>query len=120
MKYIENWDKKNLRCHFCGSTHSVKYVIDIFDHTIDNKKPTKVCACNKCALLHEKRVASAKPKSITPTLKVFKSPHGTVNVVIQNCPPEVMTLLCQLDIWESHGNFKYNKNEPTVNLNYPF
>ena len=25
MKLIENWKDKNLKCHFCGETRSVKY-----------------------------------------------------------------------------------------------
>lgn len=51
MKYIENWQDKNLRCHICGETRSVKYTIEIFDPVVDNK-PTEVCVCNKCALLY--------------------------------------------------------------------
>ena len=42
--------RKNYRCHFCGTTRSVKYVTEIFDPVIDSK-PTKVCCCNKCILL---------------------------------------------------------------------
>ena len=49
MKYIENWQEKNLRCHYCGETRSVKYEKEIINPIIDSK-PTKVCVCNKCAL----------------------------------------------------------------------
>lgn len=42
------------------------------------------------------------------TLQAFKSVHGTVHVVIQNCPAEVATLLHRFDVWQSHGNYKYN------------
>lgn len=51
MKLIPNWQDKNLRCHICGETRSVKYTIEIFDPVVDNK-PTNVCVCNKCALLY--------------------------------------------------------------------
>ena len=51
MKIIENWQDKNLRCHFCGETRSVKYTMKIFDPVVDDK-PTEVCVCNKCVLQH--------------------------------------------------------------------
>lgn len=53
IKLIENWRDKNLRCHFCGETRSVKYEKEIFDPVVDSK-PTKVCMCNKCALRYGK------------------------------------------------------------------
>ena len=34
-------------------------------------------------------------------LRAFKSGHGTVNVVIHNCSPEVTTLLHRFDVWNS-------------------
>lgn len=46
---IPNWRNKNLRCHFCSITESVKYETEIFDPVVSTK-PTKVCVCNKCAL----------------------------------------------------------------------
>lgn len=46
------------------------------------------------------------------TLKAFKSVHGTVHVVIQNCSPEVTTLLHRFDVWKSNGNYKYDENKP--------
>lgn len=52
MKYIENWQNKKLKCYFCGETKSVKYTIKIFDGIADNK-PTEVCVCNKCVLVHK-------------------------------------------------------------------
>jgi hypothetical protein len=48
-KLISNWRNKNLRCHFCGETRSVKYTMKIFDPIVDSKS-TEVCVCNKCAL----------------------------------------------------------------------
>ena len=45
------------------------------------------------------------------TLKAFKSVHGTVHVVIQNCSPEVTTLLHRFDVWKSNGNYKYDENK---------
>lgn len=52
MKIIDNWQTKQLRCHFCGETRSVKYEMDVVDPVVDNK-PTKVAVCNKCALTHK-------------------------------------------------------------------
>ena len=51
MRVIPDWRNKNLRCHLCGETRSVKYAVEVFDPVIDNK-PTEVCVCNKCALVH--------------------------------------------------------------------
>lgn len=51
MKIIPNWQDKLLRCHFCGETRSVKYVVELKGAVCDNK-PLEVCACNKCALIH--------------------------------------------------------------------
>ena len=34
MNIIPNWKERNLRCHFCGETRSVKYEI-----VEDSKKP---------------------------------------------------------------------------------
>lgn len=45
------------------------------------------------------------------TLRAFKSVHGTVNVVIQNCSPEVVTLLWRFDVWKSNGRFEYDENK---------
>lgn len=45
------------------------------------------------------------------TLRTFRSVHGTVNVVIQNCSPEVVTLLWRFDVWKSNGRFEYDKNK---------
>ena len=46
------------------------------------------------------------------TLRAFKSVHDTVNVVIQNCSPEVTTLLHRFDVWKSNGRFEYDENKP--------
>lgn len=48
-RLIPNWQNKNLRCHFCNETRSVKYETEVFDPVISDK-PTMVCVCNKCAL----------------------------------------------------------------------
>lgn len=45
-------------------------------------------------------------------LRAFKSAHGTVNVVIQNCPSDVPTLLRGFDIWKSDGRFEWDTNKP--------
>ena len=46
------------------------------------------------------------------TLRAFKSMHGTINVVIQNCSPEVTTLLWRFDVWKANGRFEYDENKP--------
>lgn len=48
----------------------------------------------------------------TPTLWVYKTAHGTVNVAIQNCDKEVATLLWRFDIWKSKGRFEFNDDKP--------
>lgn len=48
MRLISNWRNKNLRCHFCDKTESVKYTMKVFDPVIDSK-PVYVYVCNKCA-----------------------------------------------------------------------
>lgn len=40
LKLIENWQNKNLKCHFCGSPEDVKYAVSM--------NGAVVCACNKC------------------------------------------------------------------------
>lgn len=47
MRIIPNWQEKNLRCHFCGETRSVKYMIEGFDGYGEICVP----CCNKCALM---------------------------------------------------------------------
>lgn len=54
MKLIPDWRNKNLRCHFCDETRSVKYTMKIFDPVVDNK-PTEVCVCNKCVLRYNNK-----------------------------------------------------------------
>lgn len=41
--------RENKRCYFCGTDLSVKYIVEVFDPVLANE-PSKVCACNKCAL----------------------------------------------------------------------
>ena len=50
------------------------------------------------------------PKRVA-TLRTFRSPHGTVNVIIQNCTSEVTTLLQRFDVWKSNGRFEYDENK---------
>ena len=52
MKIIPNWQEKKLKCYFCGETRSVKYLVEEFDR-FQADEPFEVCACNKCALLHD-------------------------------------------------------------------
>lgn len=59
MNIIPNWKERNLRCHFCGETRSVKYEIEVFDPVIDSK-PSNVCMCNKCALRYREPVCKIK------------------------------------------------------------
>lgn len=52
-----NWQNKNLQCHFCRNTQSVKYKtkVVIIDTIPASKNAEKeICICNKCALfMHE-------------------------------------------------------------------
>lgn len=52
MKLIPDWQNKLLKCHFCKTTKSVKYAVELFGAICDNKR-LEVCACNKCALMYE-------------------------------------------------------------------
>jgi len=51
FKLISNWNKKKLRCHYCGETKSVKYTREIYDPTIDANNTVTVNVCNKCAFV---------------------------------------------------------------------
>ena len=51
LEIIPDWSKKNLQCHLCGETRSVKYMTTVMDPVVDDK-PTKVCVCNACAWKH--------------------------------------------------------------------
>lgn len=53
MKLIADWTTKQYRCHICGTTKSVKYLMTVYDPVVDDK-PVEVPVCNKCALLHAK------------------------------------------------------------------
>lgn len=50
------------------------------------------------------------PKRIA-TMEVFKSVHNTLHVVIQNCSEHVNVFLSLFDVWNSHGNYKYDEVE---------
>lgn len=50
MQYIPDWQHKDLKCHFCGETRSVKYIVAVIDPVVDSKA-TEVYCCNKCALM---------------------------------------------------------------------
>ena len=40
LKLIENWQNKDLKCHFCETTKDVKYAVSM--------NGAVVCACGKC------------------------------------------------------------------------
>ena len=46
---IPDWNKKNLRCHFCGETKSVKYTTKT-TFLPNGILLREVYVCNKCAL----------------------------------------------------------------------
>lgn len=54
MKLIENWQDKNLKCHFCGETRSVKYEALTL---VKNEGLKTVCLCNKCVLMHRRHIS---------------------------------------------------------------
>ena len=62
MRYIADWQNKNLRCHYCGETRSVKYEEEILDPTT-NDKHIRVCVCNKCALLKPQVIVTAQKET---------------------------------------------------------
>jgi hypothetical protein len=49
---IEPAKRKTLRCHFCNTDKSVKYLVEISD-PITNQ-PTQIHCCNKCYALSGK------------------------------------------------------------------
>ena len=54
MKYIPNWQNKDLQCHFCGERRSVKYYARIaMGNGFVPSGMTDVPCCNKCALLKD-------------------------------------------------------------------
>lgn len=53
LRLIPNWHERNLICHFCGETRSVKYSMQVYNPIASNNV-TEVCVCNKCALLNIK------------------------------------------------------------------
>ena len=54
MKIIENWQDKELKCHFCGETKSVKYEVLTL---VKNQGLKTVCACNLCVLKNRRRIS---------------------------------------------------------------
>lgn len=50
IEIIKDWNKKQLKCHFCGSEKSVKYQVNIIDSAIDRCESENVYCCNRCVL----------------------------------------------------------------------
>lgn len=75
-RIIENYEDQNLKCHFCGTTQSIKYEIDVFDPMQPAEKFVKVSACNSCALRHG---AEAKAQSKNWVRFETKRFHGIAN-----------------------------------------
>lgn len=48
-----NWREQNIRCYFCGTANSVKYLAKIVDPVISTEE-TEVCCCNRCVTQHTK------------------------------------------------------------------
>lgn len=61
MKLIADWTTKQHRCHFCGETKSVKYLMKVSDPVVSDK-PIEVTVCNKCAMLHTEVKTSLEEK----------------------------------------------------------
>lgn len=51
MRLLRVSERKNKRCHFCGSL-DVKYALRVYDPTVSANEVC-VCVCNKCALSHK-------------------------------------------------------------------
>lgn len=50
MKLIPIEDRGKYRCHFCGETRSVKYLVNCFDPVVSSE-PIEVACCNRCCAL---------------------------------------------------------------------
>lgn len=50
FKLIPDWIERDLKCHFCGETKSVKYQMTI----VVSGNETQVCVCNRCVTLYKK------------------------------------------------------------------
>ena len=51
-RFIPNWINKNLKCHFCGDTKSVKYEMKLAN-TESPGNFISVPVCNRCILFHD-------------------------------------------------------------------
>lgn len=51
-RYIPSWLNKNLKCHFCSDTRSVKYEMKLANPE-SPENFISVPVCNKCVLLHD-------------------------------------------------------------------
>lgn len=57
MKYdlISTEERLKLRCHYCGTSKSVKYKCSVYNPIADTK-PVKIYVCNRCAAIHAKEI----------------------------------------------------------------
>lgn len=55
LKLIADWHKQKLRCHFCGTEKSVKYLGTVLDPVVDSK-PIEVCICNRCVAVYNDKI----------------------------------------------------------------
>lgn len=45
---IKPSERERYRCHFCGETRSVKYIVSVYDPVVRSNGISKVTCCNMC------------------------------------------------------------------------
>ena len=95
--------------HVCAHNLSEGIIIEIDDDfaTVECQTDNADRYCLEYRLDQLEHVANK-----IAMLRAFKTPHKTVNVMIQNCTPGVITLLQAFDIWMSGGRYEWDINEP--------
>lgn len=48
MRILDNTERINATCHFCGKSQSVRYAVT----TLVDGKQIEVKCCNRCVLMH--------------------------------------------------------------------
>lgn len=74
MKLIPIEDRGKYRCHFCGETRSVKYLVNCFDPVVASE-PIEVACCNRCAFQIGLESGFANERIRQPTNTEGELPH---------------------------------------------
>ena len=54
IKLLTSKERKYKCCYFCGTTRSVKYVVEVNAPELNKDAPSRVCCCNKCVATQSK------------------------------------------------------------------